>query len=72
MNVAALNLTRSTNYGFGDIYAQPVILGWHVRFADVTAAYAFFAPTGAGSSGQHMWVNEINFGATFYPDAGKK
>jgi hypothetical protein len=47
-------------------------LGWHTQAADITAAYTFFAPTGAGSSGQHMWVNEIDFGATLYPDTGKK
>jgi hypothetical protein len=72
LNVAATNFQRSTGYGFGDIYVQPVILGWHVPHADFTAGYSFFAPTGAGTSGQHMWVNEIDFGGTFYPDAAKK
>jgi hypothetical protein len=72
VNIAGLNLQRSTGYGFGDIYAQPVILGWHTSFADVTAAYAFFAPTGKGSAGQHMWVNEIDLGTTLYLDPGKK
>jgi hypothetical protein len=72
VNVAAINFHRSSNYGFGDLYVQPLILGWHTRRADVTAGYAFFAPTGAGSAGQHMWVNEIDFGGTVYPDAGKK
>jgi Putative MetA-pathway of phenol degradation len=33
---------------------------------------AFFAPTGAGSSGQHMWVNEIDLGTTLYLDPRKK
>src|SRR5689334_12143283 len=51
---------------------EPLILGWHFAHADVTAGYAFFAPTGAGTSGFHMWVNEIDFGVTLYPDAGKK
>src|SRR5262249_37345736 len=39
---------------------------------DITAGYSFFAPTGSGTSGQHMWVHEIDFGATVRPDAGKK
>jgi hypothetical protein len=72
VNVAAANFHRSTSYGFGDIYAQPVILGWHIHAADITAGYAFFAPTGAGSSGQHMWVNEIDFGGTLYLGEAKK
>lgn len=72
VDVAAVNFHRTTNYGFGDIYVQPLILGWHASFGDLTAGYAFFAPTGAGSAGQHMWVNEINFGATLYLDEGKK
>jgi hypothetical protein len=72
VNVAETNFQKSTGYGFGDIYVQPLILGWHVPQADFTAGYSFFAPTGSGTSGQHMWVNEINFGGTFYPDAAKK
>lgn len=72
VNVAAINAQKSTGYGFGDIYVQPVILGWHFPHADFTAGYSFFAPTGAGSSGQHMWVNEIDLGGTLYLDEGKK
>jgi hypothetical protein len=72
LNVAATNFQTSTGYGFGDLYVQPLILGWHFPHAQVTAGYAFFAPTGAGTSGQHMWVNEIDFGWTLYPGAGKK
>ena len=72
LNVASTNFQRSTGYGFGDIYVQPVILGWHVPHADFTAGYSFFAPTGAGPSGQHIWVHEIDLGGTFYPDSAKK
>jgi hypothetical protein len=70
VNVAAANFQRSTSYSYGDIYVQPLIIGWHTPRADVTAGYSFFAPT--GSAGQHMWVHEIDFGGTLYPDAGKK
>jgi hypothetical protein len=71
VNVAALNFQRSGNYRYGDIYVQPLILGWHTPRADITAGYAFFAPTG-GSNGQQMWVNEVDFGMTLYADEGKK
>lgn len=70
VNVAAANFQRSTNYSYGDIYVQPLILGWHTQHADITTGYSFFAPT--GSNGQHMWVNEFDFGTTLYPDAAKK
>ena len=72
LNVASTNYQRSTGYGFGDIYVQPVILGWHTHAADFTLGYAFFAPTGSGTSGQHMWVNEIDFGGTLYVGEAKK
>jgi hypothetical protein len=71
VDVAAVNFHRTTGYGYGDIYVQPLILGWRVPHLDVTAAYAFFAPTGHGSAGQHMWVNEIDLGGTLYPDKAK-
>lgn len=48
VSVAAADFKRSTGEAFGDIYVQPVILGWHLPTADITAAYAFFAPTGSG------------------------
>ena len=71
MNVAALNFSRSTSYSYGDIYVQPAVLGWHLKRADITTGYAFFAPTNTRSS-LHMWVNEIDFGTILYADAGKK
>jgi hypothetical protein len=70
VNVAALNFQRSAAYGYGDIYVTPLSLGWHFKHADVTAGYSFYAPTG-GNHGLRMWVNEINFGGTLYPDDSK-
>jgi hypothetical protein len=70
VNQATLDIRRSTAYGFGDMYVQPLILGWHIPHADITAGYSFFAPV--GSAGFHQWVNEIDFGATLYPDSGRK
>jgi hypothetical protein len=58
--------------GFADSYFQPVTLGWHLKRADITAAYAFFAPTGrftAGASnntGSGHWTNTPTAGETFY------
>jgi len=71
VDVAALNFKRSTSYTYGDIYVQPAVLGWHLKRADITAGYAFFAPTNTSAS-LHMWVNEIDFGTTLYADAARK
>ena len=71
-NQATVGFQRSTSYAFGDIYVQPLVLGWHTPHADVTAGYAFFAPTGSGFAGRHMWVDEIDLGTTLYLDSGKK
>ena len=71
VDVAALNFKRSSSYSYGDIYVQPAVLGWHLKRADITTGYAFFAPTNTSSS-LHMWVNEIDFGTTLYVDAARK
>jgi hypothetical protein len=58
--------------GFADSYFQPATLGWHLKRADITVAYAFFAPTGrfnAGASnntGSGHWTNAPTAGETFY------
>jgi hypothetical protein len=58
--------------GFADSFYQPFTLGWHLKRADITAAYAFFAPTGrfnAGASnntGSGRWTNAPAAGETFY------
>jgi hypothetical protein len=58
--------------GFADSFYQPVTMGWHLKRADITAAYAFFAPTGrftAGASnntGSGHWSNAPTAGETFY------
>jgi hypothetical protein len=58
--------------GFADSFYQPVTLGWHLKRADVMAAYAFFAPTGkytAGATdntGTGHWTNAPAVGETFY------
>lgn len=58
--------------GFADSFYQPVTMGWHLKRADITAAYAFFAPTGrfnAGASnntGSGHWTNAPTAGETFY------
>jgi hypothetical protein len=58
--------------GFSDSFYQPVTLGWHLKRADIMAAYSFFAPTGkfaagaTNNTGTGHWTNAPTAGETFY------
>ena len=58
--------------GAGDLYFQPVILGWRTERADVRGIVGFLAPTGkfnAGATdnvGNGYWTPVIAAGETFY------
>jgi hypothetical protein len=58
--------------GLGDLYVQPLILGWESRWADIRAVYGVLAPTGrfeAGASdnvGSGYWTHALASGQTFY------
>jgi len=65
--------------GFGDIYIQPVSLGWHTPRADVTAGFAIYAPTGryaanntnGDNTGLGMWGFEPSIGTTVHLNEAK-
>jgi len=42
----------ASQLAFGDLYVQPVWLGWRVPHADVTLGYGFYAPTGRYETNQ--------------------
>ena len=65
-------ISKSNTIGFGDIYIQPINLGWHKKRFEYLAAYAFHAPTGNGIRSLGFWTHEIIFGTTYYLDQGKK
>jgi hypothetical protein len=58
--------------GFADSFYQPLTMGWHLKRADIMAAYAFFAPTGrftpgaSNNTGSGHWTNAPTVGETFY------
>jgi hypothetical protein len=58
--------------GLGDIYIQPLILGWQTGRADIRLIYGFLAPTGrfnAGANdnvGSGYWTHALASGQTFY------
>ena len=67
-----LTLNKGTSYGAGDLYVQPVNLGWQTKHADIVAWYGLFAPTGKYTAGENgnrglgMWSHELALGSTLY------
>jgi hypothetical protein len=67
----------SAGGGLGDVYLQPVILGWHQDRADIRAIVGVLAPTGkfnAGAKdnvGNGYWTPVIATGQTFYVSQDK-
>jgi hypothetical protein len=64
-------------FGFGDVYAQPIKVGWKMTHTDIVAGYAFYAPTGlyipraSGSIGHGQWTHEFSLGGMVYFDHAK-
>jgi hypothetical protein len=65
-------ISKANNYGFGDIYIQPINLGWHLKHIDYLVAYGFYAPTGSGIRSLYQWTHTPMFGVTYYFDSAKK
>lgn len=64
-------------FGLGDLYVQPLKLGWKPGQFDVVAGYAFYAPTGHFAPGRNdgvgsgQWTHEFSLGGTVHFDRGK-
>ena len=69
--------TGVSPWGLGDIYVEPINLGWKLKKADVKVAYGFVAPTGKfDSAGTNttttdFWGHELTFNTTAYLDKSK-
>jgi hypothetical protein len=62
--------------GVGDMYVEPINLGWKRKKADVKVAYGFVAPTGrygatSDKTTTDYWGHEITFASTTYLDKSK-
>jgi len=77
LEAPAFKLDESVSTGLADMYIVPLQLGWHLKRADVTTAFAFFAPTGRyeprgnNNIGKGMWSYELSGGTTVYLDEKK-
>jgi hypothetical protein len=64
-------------FGFGDIYVQPIKLGWKLPRADIVLGYSFYAPTGrftprgSGGIGRGHWTHQFSLGSAVYFDRAK-
>jgi hypothetical protein len=77
MPVTNLNVTAdrpklsSHQFGPGNLYGEPIKLGWRWPHLDTVASYGFYAPTGVTDGqgfGQPQWTHQISLGGTFFLD----
>lgn len=58
-------------FGLGDIFIQPLMLGWRFPRLDITSSYSIYAPTGQinrkGYS-QSQWSQQVSVGGTVFFD----
>ena len=77
LEAPVLGVDSTTGIGFGDLYVQPIVLGWHKERVDYLAGLGIFAPTGRydvdgdDNIGLGMWSYEAFGGATFYLNQAK-
>lgn len=61
-----------SKFGFGDMWFEPLLLGWHGKRWDAAFGLGCYAPTGqysanrAASPGKNMWTLMSTFGGTAY------
>jgi hypothetical protein len=71
--------TSQLRQGFGDVYVQPLHLGWRARRFDIVTGYALYVPTGrfqltgtrVGVS-RGSFTHELSLGGTAYLDRDRK
>ena len=64
--------TSLNRFGLGDLYVEPVKLGWRLPHVDVVGSYAFYAPVrrtdpgGASRLGSPEWSHELSAGGALF------
>jgi hypothetical protein len=77
LEAPVLGIDSEAGTGFGDLYVQPIVLGWHKERADYLAGLGVYAPVGRYEAdgddniGLGMWSYEAFGGATFYLNQAK-
>lgn len=77
LEAPVLGIDSESGFGLGDLYIQPIVLGWHLARADFLAGLGVFVPVGRyedgadDNTGLGMWSYEIFGGTTLYLDEAK-
>ncbi len=77
LEAPVFGLDVDTGFDWGDLYLQPINLGWHRGRADYMAGLGVFIPTGRYEDGADdnvglgMWSYEVFAGATWYLNPAK-
>jgi len=64
--------------GFGDVFVQPLRVGWRTPHVDVGVSYAFYAPTGrfeprrGGGIGRGFWAHQLSLGVAVRGDLERR
>ncbi len=62
-----------SSFGLGDVFVQPVWLGWGGKHWDAVFGYGVYAPTGRYEGGESdnlglgFWTNQLQAGGAWYP-----
>jgi len=77
LDIPVFGLNETSSLAFGDMYIQPINLGWNTTKFDFTAGLGLYIPTGRYEDGADnnvglgMWGFEGFGGATYYFDEKK-
>ena len=77
LEASIFGLEQTTGVSLGDLYLQPINLGWHTNHADFTAGVGLFMPSGryeqdgSDNVGLGMWSFELYAGTTVFFDEEK-
>ncbi|MCI0591319.1 MAG: transporter, partial [Gammaproteobacteria bacterium] len=61
------SLETDTGFGVGDLFVQPIWLGWGGKHYDLSAGYGFYAPTGEEGIGLQFWSQQLQLAGAWYP-----
>lgn len=61
------SLSADTGLGIGDLFVQPVLLGWGGAHYDISAGYGFYAPTGEDNISLEFWTHQLQLAGAWYP-----
>ncbi len=67
LTIPRIGADLTASAAVGDIYFEPLSLGWALKKGKVRAAYGFVAPTGAKRVGSDYWGHQFTFGGTYNP-----